>query len=118
MKPNTNTIILCIGILMILGLIWFTRPVNPNTIRSDEYRKIDSLTHVIEARQLRDSIRNLKVDSLLVVVSNNNDAISGFTNELNKIQNKLDKKITDINNLNANDLIQLDTSQLSQTNSK
>lgn len=118
MKINVNTIILCIGILIIAGLIWFTRPTIPSQVQSDEYRKIDSVLNVIQQRQLRDSVRNQKADSLLNMVSNNNKAISGFVNELNKINYQLDQTITDINNLNANDLVRFYSNQLPQTDSK
>jgi predicted negative regulator of RcsB-dependent stress response len=111
MKFNTNTIILFIGILLIICTIWYNTN-NYNTKQSEEYHKIDSLLNVIQKRQLRDSIRNEKSDSLLGLISNNNKVISGFVNELNKINNQLDQKITNINNLNANDLIRLYSSQL------
>jgi len=118
MKININTIILCIGILLIAGLIWFTRPVNHNSMQSDEYRKIDSILNVIQERQIRDSIRNQKSDSILNLVSNNNKMISGFVNELNKINKQLDKTITDINDLNANDLVRFYSTQLPKADNK
>lgn len=118
MKLNTNTIILCVGILLIAGLVWFTRSNGPNSTQFEEYRKIDSLLNVIQQRQLRDSIRNHRADSLLNLVSNNNNFISDFVNELNKINQQLDQTITDINNLNANDLVRFYSSQLPKTDSK
>lgn len=112
MKFDTKTIILCVGIVLMLGLIWFTRPNKPNITQSDEYRKIDSLLNVIEQRQLRDSIMNQKSDSLLALVSNNNQVISGFVVELNKINNQLDKTIGNINGLNSIDLVRFYNQQL------
>ncbi len=116
MKINGNTIVLIIGIILILGFIWFTRPVKPDP--SDEYRKIDSVLKVIEQRQLRDSVRAYKADSIMGVVSNNNKIISGFVKELDKINHQLDQTITNINGFTASQLIQFYSSQLPKTNSK
>lgn len=112
MKTNLNTLILCFGILLIAGLIWFTRTPEVNQTQSEEYRKIDSLLNVIQYRQIQDSIRNHKSDSLLNLVSNNNKIISGFIDELEQINNQLNQTIVDINNLNANELIRFYQNQL------
>ena len=118
MKIDKNTVILCVGILLIIGTIFFTRPVKHSSTQSDEYRKIDSVLNVIHQRELRDSIRNQRADSLLALVSNNNKVISGFVNELNNINNQLDQTITNINTLNANELVKLYSDQLSKTSNK
>jgi len=118
MKITANTIILCIGILLIVGVIWLTRPDSSNSIQSEEYKKIDSVLKVIDQRQIRDSIRNQKADSLLSLVANNNKVISGFVNELNKINNQLDQTLTNINNLTPDQLISLYANQLSQASNK
>jgi hypothetical protein len=112
MKININTIILCVGIILIVGVLWITRRGGSESSQSDEYRKIDSVLGVIHERQIRDSIRNHKADSLLNIVANNNDIVSGFVDELNEINKQLDKKINDINGFNANELINFYQTQL------
>jgi hypothetical protein len=116
MKITGNTIVLVIGILLILLAIWFSRPRKSD--QSDEYRKIDSVMRVIEQRQLRDSLRQLKADSILNVVAGNNKAITKFANELSKINKQLGQTLTDISNLNANELVKFYSNQLPQTNNK
>lgn len=112
MKIDTKTLILCIGIVLIIASIWLSRSPKPNTTQSDEYRKIDSIARVIEQRHLRDSIRNQKADSLLQVVSNNNKVIATFVTELKKINIQLGQTITNINNLNANELVKFYGTQI------
>lgn len=118
MKININTIILCVGILLIVGIVWYTRSDNSHFSNSEEYQKIDSVLNVIQERQIRDSIRNAKADSLLLLYSENTKAIQGFANELKKINKQLDQTITDINNLNANELILFYAGQLPKTSDK
>lgn len=116
MKFNWNIALFFVGVLLILGFVWAMRPVKTDT--SNEYRKIDSVMNVIEQRQLRDSIRAHKADSIMGVVSNNNNIISGFVSELNQINHQLDQTITNINGLNATDLVILYSNQLPSSNSK
>lgn len=118
MKININTIILCVGILLIVGIVWYTRSDSSHISNSEEYQKIDSVLNVIQQRQIRDSIRDTKADSLMLLYGENNKAIQGFANELKKINYQLDQTITNINNLNANELILFYTSQLPKTSNK
>ena len=118
MKINANSIILILGILGIALLVWFTRPAIKTNNQAEEYSKIDSAIARIEQRQIRDSIRNHKADSLLLVVSQSNGIIAGFANELNKINKQLGQTITNINSLNANELVKFYSGQLPPANSK
>ena len=118
MNIDIKAIILSIGIVLIVLMIWLTRSPQQSFTQHDEYRKIDSVLNVIGQRQQRDSIRNLKSDSLLNVFSNNNKIISGFVNELKKINNQLDQTITDINGLNANDFVRFYSTQLPPASNK
>ena len=117
MKIDWKTVIFCAGIVLIVGFIWFTRP-KKQIDESAAYRKIDSLTLAIKQRNVRDSLKEIKADSLLRIVYNNDNAIHGFADQLQQINTQLGKTITNINGLNATDLIKFYSNQLPHTTNK